>query len=153
MAVSWAIWLRSLRSVCMHVVVVSEVAEAGCWIGEQVPDNDQARAGNRDQGLESAAALDDTAVAFVEEGVGACGCSGRLPEPEPARPPPRWPIPPKALPTPRISWKISPACGVLADRRKRAVGLIGAGHVWPIASAWVMGSPPGWRKAGHGCTT
>jgi hypothetical protein len=83
MAVSWAMWLRSLRSVWMHVVVGSEVAEAGCWIGEQVPDNDQDRAGNRDQGLESAAALDDTAVAFVEEGVGACGCSGGLSSPSP----------------------------------------------------------------------
>jgi hypothetical protein len=44
-------WLRSLRSVWMHVVVGSGVADAGCWIGEQALDNDQDRAGNRDQAL------------------------------------------------------------------------------------------------------
>jgi hypothetical protein len=50
------------------------------------------------------------------------------------------------LPTPLILWKISPACGVLADRRRRAVGVIGAGHVWPIASAWVDGIAAGLEK-------
>jgi hypothetical protein len=112
MAVSWA--MRSLRSVWMHVVVGSEVAEAGCSIGEQAPDNDQDRAGNRDPGLESAAALDDTAVAFVEEGVGACGCSGRLPEPEPARPPTRMTNPAES---------VANAAGLVEDfARLRRVG-------------------------------
>ena len=31
-----------------HVVVGSEVAEAGCRVGEQVPDDDEDRAGDRD---------------------------------------------------------------------------------------------------------
>src|SRR6476646_9123477 len=44
------------------------------------PDDDQDGAGDRDQSLELAAALDDTAVAFAEEGVGAGGCGGGLAE-------------------------------------------------------------------------
>ena len=35
---------------------------------------------------------------------------------------------------------------VLADRRRRAVGMIGAGHVWPIASGWVDGIAAGLAK-------
>jgi hypothetical protein len=35
---------------------------------------------------------------------------------------------------------------MLADRRRRAVGLIGAGHVWPIASGWVDGIAAGLEK-------
>jgi hypothetical protein len=35
---------------------------------------------------------------------------------------------------------------MLADRRRRAVGLIGASHVWPIASVWVDGIAAGLEK-------
>ena len=51
------------------VVVGSEVAEAGEGVGEQVPDDDQDGAGDRDQGLELAAALDDAALALAQEGL------------------------------------------------------------------------------------
>src|SRR6202171_4002512 len=53
------------------VVVGSEVVEAGEGVGEQVPDDDQDGAGDRDQGLELAATFDDAAVALAEEGVGS----------------------------------------------------------------------------------
>jgi hypothetical protein len=53
---------------------------------------------------------------------------------------------PKALRPLPIVWKISPASSVLADRRWRAVGMIGAGHVWPIASAWLNGIAAGLGK-------
>jgi len=44
----------------LGVVVGSEVAEAGFGVCEQVPDDDQDGAGDRDQSLELAAALDET---------------------------------------------------------------------------------------------
>ena len=47
---------------------------------EQVPDDDQDGAGDRDQGLEFAAAFDDAPVAFAEEGVGFGGCGGGVAE-------------------------------------------------------------------------
>ena len=62
------------------VVVGSEVMEAGEGVGEQVPDDDQDGAGDRNQGLELAAAFDDAAVALAEEGVGLGGCGGGLAE-------------------------------------------------------------------------
>jgi hypothetical protein len=34
----------------------------------------------------------------------------------------------------------------LADRRRPAIEVIGAGHVWPIASAWVGGIAAGLKK-------
>ena len=55
------------------VVVGSEVVEAGGGVGQEVPDDDENGAGDRDQGLELAAALDDAAVALTEEGVGSGG--------------------------------------------------------------------------------
>ena len=55
------------------VVVGAEVVEPGGGVGEQVPDDDQDGAGDRDQGFEFAAAFDDAPVAFAEEGVGAGG--------------------------------------------------------------------------------
>ena len=58
------------------VVVGSKVAESGGWVGEQLPDDDQDGAGNRDEGFELAAAFDDAPVAFAEEGVGAGGRGG-----------------------------------------------------------------------------
>ena len=62
------------------VVVGSEVAEAGCRIVEQVPDDDEDGAGDRDERLEFAAAFDDAPVAFAEEGVGLGGGGGGLAE-------------------------------------------------------------------------
>ena len=64
------------------VVVGSEVVEAGAGIGQQVPDDDQDGAGDGDQRLEFAAAFDDAAVAFAEEGVvlaAAAAASPRTP--------------------------------------------------------------------------
>ena len=55
------------------VVVDAEVVEPGGGVVEQVPDDDQDRAGDCDEGLEFAAAFDDAAVAFTEEGVGFGG--------------------------------------------------------------------------------
>ena len=58
-----------------HVVVRSEVVEAGGGIGQQVPDDGEDGAGDRDEGLELASAFDDAPVAFAEEGAGL-GCRG-----------------------------------------------------------------------------
>jgi hypothetical protein len=55
------------------VVIGSEVVEAGEWVGEQVPDDDEDGAGDRHEGLEFAAAFDDASVAFAEESVGLGG--------------------------------------------------------------------------------
>jgi hypothetical protein len=53
---------------------------AGGRVGEQVPDDDQDGAGDGDEHLELAAALDDAPVAFAEEGVGLGGRGGGLAE-------------------------------------------------------------------------
>ena len=53
-----------------RVVVAAEVVEARGGVGEQVPDDDQDGAGDRDEGLELAAAFDQPPVALAEEGVG-----------------------------------------------------------------------------------
>ena len=71
-------WLRYLLAgvEAAGVVAGAEFLVAGSQISEQVPDDDQDGAGNRDQGFELAAALDDPPVAFAEEGVspgGRCG--------------------------------------------------------------------------------
>ena len=47
---------------------------------------------------------------------------------------------------PPTCWKISPARGVLADRRRRTVGRIDAGQLWQIALAWIDGIAVGLRK-------
>src|SRR5574340_355104 len=62
------------------VVVGPEVVETREWIGQQVPDDDQDRAGDRNQGLELAAAFDDPSVALAEEGVGSRGRGRSLTE-------------------------------------------------------------------------
>ena len=54
--------------------------EAGGGVGEQVPDDDQDGAGDRDQGFELAAAFDEAPVALAEEGVGLGGGGGGLAE-------------------------------------------------------------------------
>ena len=59
------------------VVAGAEVVVAGGGVGEQVPDDDQDGAGDRDEGLELAAAPGQAPVAFAEEGVGLAGrCRG-----------------------------------------------------------------------------
>ncbi|HTY32059.1 MAG TPA: hypothetical protein VMD50_11725, partial [Mycobacterium sp.] len=45
-----------------------------------MPDDDEDGAGDRDQGLEFAAAFDDAAVAFTQEGVGFGGRGGGVTE-------------------------------------------------------------------------
>jgi hypothetical protein len=62
------------------VVAGAQVGVAGGGVGEQVPDDDQDGAGDSDQGLELAAALDDPPVALAEEGVGLGGRGGGLAE-------------------------------------------------------------------------
>ena len=54
--------------------------ESGGGVGEQIPDDDQDGAGDRDQGFEFAAAFDDAPVAFAEEGVGLGGCGSGFAE-------------------------------------------------------------------------
>ncbi len=71
-------WLRSFRSVWTGGVVVgAEVVEARGGVGQQVPDDDQDGAGDRNEGLEFAAAFDDAPIALAGEGVdlgGGIGC-------------------------------------------------------------------------------
>lgn len=55
------------------VVVGSEVFEPCLWVGEQVPDDHQERAADRDEGLLLPAASNDAAVAGAEEGVCPAG--------------------------------------------------------------------------------
>ena len=62
------------------VEVGAEVVEAGVGVGEQVPDDDQDGAADRDDGLLLAAAAGDASVAFAEEGVGPAGGDGGLAE-------------------------------------------------------------------------
>jgi hypothetical protein len=61
------------------VAIGAEVGEARGGIGQQVPADDQDRAGNRNEGFEFAAAFDDAPVAFAE-GVGLGSGIGRLAE-------------------------------------------------------------------------
>src|SRR6266704_2373225 len=60
------------------VVAGAQVVVAGGGVGEQVPDDHQDGAGDGDQGLALAAALDQTPVALAEEGVGLGGSRGGL---------------------------------------------------------------------------
>jgi hypothetical protein len=64
------------------VVVVAEVVESRCPVGEQVPDDEQG-AGDRDQGLELAAALDQPPVSLAQEALGLPGGGGRVAQDEP----------------------------------------------------------------------
>src|SRR5215469_7565576 len=65
------------------VIAGAEVVVAGGGVIEQVPDDDQDGAGDRDQGLELAPALDQAPVAFPQEGVGLAGCCCGLTEESP----------------------------------------------------------------------
>ena len=65
-------WLRRLVvGVNVAVVVVgSEVVEAGVGVGEQVPDDHQDGAADRDDRLLLPSSTDEASVAGAEEGVG-----------------------------------------------------------------------------------
>ena len=56
----------------------AEVVEAGVGVGQQVPDDDQDRAADRDDGLLLSPAAGDAPVAFAEKGVGLGGGDGGL---------------------------------------------------------------------------
>src|SRR5438045_7673497 len=62
------------------VVAVAEAGVAGCWIAEQVPDDDQDGAGDGNLGLGLAAAAGDPGVALAGEGGGAGGAHCGLAE-------------------------------------------------------------------------
>ena len=64
----------------LGVEVGAEVVVAGGGVGEEVPDDDEDRAGDRDEGFELAAAFDESAVALAEERVGLGGGGGGLAE-------------------------------------------------------------------------
>ena len=49
-----------------RVVVAAEVVEARGGVGEQVPDDDQDGAGDRDEGLELAACFPDSQYSIVK---------------------------------------------------------------------------------------
>src|SRR5215472_18053877 len=51
----------------------AQVVEAGIGIGQQMPDDDQQRPADRDDGLLRAAASSDPPVALTEEGLGVTG--------------------------------------------------------------------------------
>jgi hypothetical protein len=62
------------------VVVGAEIVVARSAVGKKVPDDDQQGAGDGDQGLELAAAPDQSPVAFAEEGAGFAGRRGGIAE-------------------------------------------------------------------------
>ena len=62
------------------VEVGAEVVVAGGGVGEEVPDDDEDRAGDGDERFEFAAAFDEAAVALAEERVGFGGCGGGFAE-------------------------------------------------------------------------
>src|SRR4051812_49678278 len=62
------------------VVAGAEVDEVDVLIGEQLPDDGQDGAADRDDGSLLAAAVGDPPVALAEEGVGASGGDGGLAE-------------------------------------------------------------------------
>jgi len=67
------------------VVVGAEVVVAQARVGQELPDDHQDRACDRDEGLEFAAAFDDAPVSFAQEGVGFAG--GGVAEDDPEIPP------------------------------------------------------------------
>src|SRR3954465_11392710 len=75
-------WLRFLVSVLTlrGEVVGAEVGEAGLGVREQVPDDDQHGAADRDDGLLLPAASRDPTVTLAEEGGAASGHDGGLAE-------------------------------------------------------------------------
>ena len=68
----------ALRADAGVVELGAEVVEAGLGVGEQVPDDDQDRAADRDDGLLLAPPPGDPPVALAEEGVGLPGGDGGL---------------------------------------------------------------------------
>lgn len=62
------------------VPVGAEFLVGGAGVVDQVPGDDEYRAGDGDEGLGVTAAFDDAPVAGAEEGVGAGGGVGSLPE-------------------------------------------------------------------------
>jgi hypothetical protein len=62
------------------VVVGAEVVVAGGRVGEQLPDDDEDRAGDGNERLQFAAAFDEPAVALTEERVRLRGGGGGLAE-------------------------------------------------------------------------
>ena len=62
------------------VVAGAQVVDAGGPAGQQVPDDDQDGAGDRDQGPEFAPAADDPPVALAGECAGAGGRGGGFAE-------------------------------------------------------------------------
>ena len=60
------------------VVVGAEVVKASGRVSQQVPDDDQYGAGDRDESFEFAAAFDETPITLAEEGVGFGGRGGVL---------------------------------------------------------------------------
>ncbi|WP_345043234.1 hypothetical protein [Streptomyces sannanensis] len=60
--------------------VGAEFLVGGAGVVDQVPGDDEFRAGDGDQGFGVSAAFDDAPVAGAEESVGASGGVGSLPE-------------------------------------------------------------------------
>src|SRR4051795_1959731 len=60
------------------VEVRAEVVEVGVGVGEQVPDDGQDRAADRDQGLLGPAAAGQPSITLAEEGPGAPGADRDL---------------------------------------------------------------------------
>src|SRR5215208_2129723 len=56
----------------------AQIVEAGGGVGQQVPDDDQDGAADRDDGLLGAAAFGQAPVALPQEGVGPAGGHGGL---------------------------------------------------------------------------
>ena len=60
------------------VVVGAELVEAGVGVGEQVPDDHQHGAADRDDGFLFASSAGEASVAGAEEGVGPAGADHGL---------------------------------------------------------------------------
>jgi len=70
----------AVRVCAVGVVVGSEITVTRGRIGEQMPDDDQDRSGDRDEGFEFAASFDQPPVALAEEGAGFGSDRGGLAE-------------------------------------------------------------------------
>src|SRR3954451_2980500 len=62
------------------IEVRAEVVEVGVGVGEQVPDDGQDRAADRDQGLLGPAAAGQPSIALTEEALGSAGADRGLAE-------------------------------------------------------------------------
>ena len=70
--------LAAVRVDALVEEVAAEVGEAGGGVGEQVPDDDQDRTADCDDGFVLAPAAGDPPVPLAEEGVGARGADDGL---------------------------------------------------------------------------